>query len=77
VDLIAAYASRQVLPLQRWVHKICYMSGRLDPTWTSKVELSKSAVSRRVNAVSQAHMPENWDWGMEPYRREDPPPLVS
>jgi hypothetical protein len=76
-DLMAAFISRRVLLLQRWVHKMCYMSGRLDPTRTSKVQLSKLAIARRVNFVSQAHLPENWDWGMEPFSREDPPPLVS
>jgi hypothetical protein len=76
VDLIAAFIALRILPLQRRVHKICYMSGRLDPTWTSKVVLTKSGVARRVNHVSQAHMPDNWDRGMEPFRRDDPPPLV-
>ncbi len=39
-DLIAAFIIQRVLLLQRRVHKICYMSGRLDPTRTSKIELS-------------------------------------
>ncbi|KAM0839714.1 hypothetical protein ACQ4PT_060137 [Festuca glaucescens] len=74
-DLIAAFVSWQVLPLQKRVHKICYMSGRLDPTRTSKIELSSGGVARQVNAISQAHMPDNWQWGMEPYKRDNPPPL--
>jgi hypothetical protein len=77
VDLICTFISRRVLLLQKRVHKICYMSGRLDPTRTSKVQLSSEGVARRVNHVSQAHLPDNWQWGMEPYRRDDPPPVVS
>ena len=77
MDLITAFVSRRVLPLQKRVHKICYMSGRLDPTRTSKIELSSRGGAHRVNAISQAHMPDNWQWEMEPYKRDDLPPLVS
>jgi hypothetical protein len=51
-DLICTFFSRRVLPLQRRTHKICYMSGRLDPTRTSKVQLSSDNVARRVNHIS-------------------------
>ncbi|KAM0915282.1 hypothetical protein ACQ4PT_010946 [Festuca glaucescens] len=74
-DLLCTFISRRVLPLQRRAHKICYMSGRLDPTWTSKVQLSSEGVARRVDHISQARLPDNWQWGMEPFRREDPPAL--
>jgi hypothetical protein len=53
------------------------MSGRFDPTRTSKLELTKAQVARRVNFVSQAKLPDNWQWGMEPFSRDDPPPVVS
>jgi hypothetical protein len=59
-DLLSTFASRWVLPLQQRAHKIWYMSGRLDLTRTSKVELSSEGVARRVNHVSQAHLPDNW-----------------
>ncbi|KAK1603335.1 hypothetical protein QYE76_018348 [Lolium multiflorum] len=58
------------------VHKIGHMSGRLDPTRTSKVELTKAQVARRVNNITKANMPENWDWGLPPYDRESPPELL-
>jgi hypothetical protein len=76
-DLLCTYAVRRVLPLQCRAHKIGHMSGRFDPTRTSKVELSKAQVARRVNAISQAKLPENWNWGMEPRNRAAPPELVS
>jgi hypothetical protein len=59
VDLLTTFISRRVLPLQQRAHKICYMSDRFDPTQTSKVLLSGDGVARRVNAVSQAHLPDN------------------
>jgi hypothetical protein len=59
-DLLSTFASRWVLPLQQRAHKIWYMSGRLDLTRTSKVELSSEGVARRVNHVSQAHLADNW-----------------
>nr|XP_051186305.1 uncharacterized protein LOC127300251 [Lolium perenne] len=52
------------------------MSGRLDPTRTSKVELSKSQVAHRVNNITKANMPDNWNWGLPPYNREQPPELL-
>ncbi|KAK1642870.1 hypothetical protein QYE76_060675 [Lolium multiflorum] len=75
-DLLCTYVMRRVIPLQWRVHKIGHMSGRLDPTRTSKVELSKSQVARRVNNITKANMPDNWDWGLPPYDREQPPELL-
>ena len=68
-DLLCTFISRRA-------HKICYMSGRLDPTRTSKVQLSLEGVARRVNHISHAKLPDNWQWGMEPFSRNDPPALV-
>ncbi|KAK1628411.1 hypothetical protein QYE76_002726 [Lolium multiflorum] len=74
-DVLCCYADRRVLPLQARAHKICHMSGRFYPTRTSKLELSAAAVARRVNFISQAKLPDNWQWGMIPLNRDDPPPL--
>jgi hypothetical protein len=76
-DLLCTFISRRVLPLQRRAHKICYMSGRIDLTRRSKVQLSSEGMARRVNHISQTRLPDNWQWGMEPFRREEPPALVS
>ena len=76
-DLLCCYASRRVLPLQARAHKICHMSGRFDPTRTSKLELTPAQVAKRVNFVSQAKLLDNWNWGMEPYSRKELPPVVS
>ncbi|KAK1698889.1 hypothetical protein QYE76_015586 [Lolium multiflorum] len=58
------------------VHKIGHMSGRLDPTRTSKVALTKAQVAHRVNNITNANMPEAWDWGLPPYDRSSPPELL-
>ncbi|KAK1564061.1 hypothetical protein QYE76_018259 [Lolium multiflorum] len=75
-DLLCTYISRRVVPLQWRVHKIGHMSGLLDPTRTSKLELSKAQVAHRVNNITKANMPDNWDWGLAPYDREQPPELL-
>ncbi|KAK1644941.1 hypothetical protein QYE76_062746 [Lolium multiflorum] len=66
------YISRRVVPLQWRVHKIGHMSGLLDPTRTSKLELSKAQVAHRVNNITKANMPDNWEWGLR-LDREQPP----
>ncbi|KAK1652193.1 hypothetical protein QYE76_069998 [Lolium multiflorum] len=74
-DLLCIYPSAVFAAPER-VHKIGHMSGRLDPTRTSKVELTKAQVARRVNNITKANMPENWDWGLPPYDRASPPELL-
>jgi hypothetical protein len=77
VPLTKAQVARRVMPLQARAHKICHMSGRFDPTRTSKLELTHAQIARRVNFVSQARLPDNWDWGMEPYSRKELPSVVG
>ncbi|KAK1695841.1 hypothetical protein QYE76_012538 [Lolium multiflorum] len=75
-DLLCTYMERRVLPLQGRVHKIGHMSGRLDPTRTSKVALTKAQVAHRVNNITKANMPEAWEWGLPPYDRAAPPERI-
>ncbi|KAK1665638.1 hypothetical protein QYE76_053797 [Lolium multiflorum] len=75
-DLLCTYMERRVLPLQGRIHKIGHMSGRLDPTRTSKVALTKAQVAHRVNNITKANMPEAWEWGLPPYDRTTPPELI-
>ena len=76
-DLVTTFISRRVSPLQRRVHKICHMSGPLDPTRTSTFELPKDAIRRRVKAIATVRMTPDWEWGLEPYSRSNLPPSVS
>jgi hypothetical protein len=59
-DLLCTFTSRRVLPLQRRSRKICHMSGRFDPTRMSKVELTREVVANRVNYISNARLPDDW-----------------
>ncbi|KAK1604715.1 hypothetical protein QYE76_028388 [Lolium multiflorum] len=71
-DLLCTYTERRVMPLQMRVHKIGHMSaGLIQPD--SKL---KAQVARRVNSVTKANMPENWDWGLMPHDRASPPELL-
>ncbi|KAK1644195.1 hypothetical protein QYE76_062000 [Lolium multiflorum] len=75
-DLLCTYIERRVIPLQGRVHKIGLMSGRLDPTRTSRVALTKAQVAHRVNNITKANMPEAWEWGLPPYDRAAPPERI-
>ncbi|KAK1653986.1 hypothetical protein QYE76_071791 [Lolium multiflorum] len=74
-DLLCTIAERRVLPLQMRTHKIGHMSGRFDPTRTSRAPLSKAQVARRVNNITKANMPEEWNYGLAPRSRDLPPEL--
>jgi hypothetical protein len=76
-DLLCTYVERRVIPLQGRVHKIGLMSGRLDPTRTSRIALTKAQVAHRVNNITKANIPEDWAWGLPPYDRAAPPERVS
>ncbi|KAK1651872.1 hypothetical protein QYE76_069677 [Lolium multiflorum] len=52
------------------------MSGRLDPTRTSRVALTKAQVAHRVNNITKANLPEDWAWGLPPYDRAAPPERI-
>ncbi|KAK1682720.1 hypothetical protein QYE76_043568 [Lolium multiflorum] len=75
-DLLCTYVERRVIPLQGRVHKIGLMSGRLDPTRTSRIALTKAQVAHRVNNITKANMPEDWAWGLPPYDRAAPPERI-
>jgi hypothetical protein len=76
-DLLRTFVVRRVNPLQYRFHKICHMSGLLDPTRVSRHDLTNAQVRRRVKAIARTEMEDNWQWGVEPYNRTRLPPLVS
>ncbi|KAE8802513.1 hypothetical protein D1007_21697 [Hordeum vulgare] len=77
-DLLATMVVRRILPLQRWPHLVCQMSGRLDPCRLSTKRFTPGAVARRVNLISPARMDDGgeWTWGMSPFNRAHPPPMM-
>ena len=53
------------------------MSGPLDPNRVSTVELDDYEIYKRVRAIFKTEMPEEWEWGLKPFSRGNPPPQVS
>ena len=76
-DLLSTFIFRRVCPLQRRVHKMCHMAGRLDPTRMSRHMLTKEDVMKRVRAIANSQITEDWDWKVEPFRRKRPALVVS
>jgi hypothetical protein len=70
-DLVACFISRRVSPLQRRSHKICQMSGPMDPTRHSTHELSPADILRRVKDICKSSQ-VTFAWGLEPYSRDRP-----
>ncbi|KAM0851442.1 hypothetical protein ACQ4PT_052421 [Festuca glaucescens] len=72
-DIVRAFISRRVLPLQRRVHKICQMTGWKDPTRITTFPLRKSDVVLKAKQICKTKMPVDWKWGMQPFSRRHPP----
>ncbi|KAM0869227.1 hypothetical protein ACQ4PT_040822 [Festuca glaucescens] len=72
-DIIRAFVSRRVLPLQRRVHKMSQMCGRRDPTKITSCPLSKEDVALKVRQISRTDMPPDWEWGFRPLSSLNPP----
>jgi hypothetical protein len=74
-DIVRTFIARRVLPLQERCHKICQMSGPLDPTRITTFELSAKDIVLKVKAIAQTKMTDDWEWDMEPFSRDNPPPM--
>jgi hypothetical protein len=74
-DLVACFISRRVSPLQHRSHKICQMSGPMDPTRHSTHELSPADILWRVKDICKSSQ-ATFAWGLEPYSRDRPAPMV-
>jgi hypothetical protein len=53
-DLVACFISRRISPLQHRSHKICQMSGPMDPTRHSTHELTPADILRRVKDIRKS-----------------------
>ena len=76
-DMLSTFIFRRVCPLQRRVHKMCHMSGRLDPTRLSRHLLTKEDVMKRVRAIAHSKITEDWEWNVTVFRRGHPAPVVN
>ena len=56
-DLVATFISRRVLPLQDRVHKMCHMSGPMDPTQITTFTLDRLQVLVRCKAIAEIDAP--------------------
>jgi hypothetical protein len=65
-DIIRAFVSRRVLPLQRRAHKISQMSGQRDPTRITTFGLCKSDVVLKARQICKTKMSVDWKWGLQP-----------
>jgi hypothetical protein len=74
-DLVACFISRRDSPLQRRSHKICQMSGPMDPTQHSTHQLSPADILRRVKDICKSSQ-VTFAWGLEPYSRDRPASTV-
>ena len=75
-DLLAAFVTRRVLPLQSRPHLICQMSGQLDPSRMCTKEMPQHDAASMVNYLANCQLSEDWQFGKEPYSRANPPPVV-
>ena len=56
---------------------MCFLSGRLDPSRTSRTELWKSTVTARIRSIVDNTVADDWEYGMAPYTRSTHLPHVS
>ena len=75
--MLAAFVARRVLPLQGRPHLICQMSGLGDPSRMSTKEMPRKEVANLVNHIVHCEFKEDWQFGKEPYSRDNPPSMVS
>ena len=59
-DLLAAFITRRVLPLQRCSCLIGELIGLQDPNRMGSTRLSAEQVARGVNDISKANLGEDW-----------------
>ncbi len=72
-DIIRAFTSRRVLPLQRRAHKMSQMCGPRDPTKITSCPLSKEDVVLKARQICQTNMPMDWEWGFLSLCSRNPP----
>ena len=77
-DLLCVWVERRISPLQKRSCSIWQMSGPMDPNRMSTFVLTKDSVLRRVKAISSTTtLKAGWNYGKEPYNRDNPPPSIN
>jgi hypothetical protein len=76
-DPTLCWLYNRVAPLQSRVHKICHLSGRLDPTRLTWKRWKLAALNNWLRHIAKEEaVPENWKYGMAPYTRRKRAPQV-
>ena len=73
-DLLAAFITHRVLPLQRRSCLIDEMIGLQDPNRMGSTRLSAEQIARGVNDISKANLGEDWRFGKAPHSESNPMP---
>ena len=76
-DITLSWMSRLMMPLQQRAHKMCFYSGRLDPTRLSRRDPCYHNLKEWLWTISKERLPENWKFSLAPYNRENRAPRVS
>src|SRR3954469_22736978 len=75
-DLVAAWLTRRVLPLQQRCHRICDVSGRRDPSRISTFQMDLDEFLRRMHSITALKVDQNFRFGLRAYNRQNPPHVV-
>jgi hypothetical protein len=73
-DLVTVFLSCRVLPVERRTHKICQISGRMDPTQITTHQLSASDLVLKAKQICQNTLRPSGKYGLAPYSRRNSPP---
>jgi hypothetical protein len=76
-DLLLAFLDACVSPLQRRLHKMCFLGSGRDPSCHSFRALTAVAVAQKANRIAEVKLPASWAWGLRPYDRRNPVPEVG
>ena len=73
---MAGWLCRRVLPLQRRCHRICDMTGKLDPTRISTFQIEMEEFLHRMHTITTLKVTKDFKLGLRVYNRNNPPPVV-
>jgi hypothetical protein len=71
-DLLLAFLDARVSPLQRRLHKMCFLGSARDPTRHSSRMLAAVEVAQKVNRIAEVKLPASWVWGLRPHDHSNP-----
>jgi hypothetical protein len=70
-DLLLAFLDARVSPLQRRLHKMCFLGSARDPTRHSSRALAVVEVAQKANRIAEVKLPATWAWGLRPHDRDN------